>query len=295
MAGLVQHSSPVSVGQSLSLEHVFGHAEASLQKPSQQSWLCAVSHSLDCVHGLGHTSGARHRPETPGARCGSLGPLRSPAIDVQHAWPMAVSQSLDCWHCFGQSAAAVHTGWARSVQHLGAVRPQSLSLEQLLGQAPLGAHTLLVEAGLAWQQASPWSVWQSESWLQKRGQLCGCTQAFAPEPKSQHSSPCPAQSESALHDFGQLDLQSGLKLAVFPLLLLELVLLLQATTAASAVARKAETPHARSKVIDVLPGRPATPVSRSLPPRRSRFFTGRTRGIGARRRRTATGATGTPW
>ncbi len=47
MAGLVQHSSPLSVGQSLSLEHVFWQADASEQKPSQHSWFAAVLQSVD--------------------------------------------------------------------------------------------------------------------------------------------------------------------------------------------------------------------------------------------------------
>jgi hypothetical protein len=47
MAGLLQHSSPLVVGQSLSLEQVFWQADASLQKPSQHSWFAAVLQSVD--------------------------------------------------------------------------------------------------------------------------------------------------------------------------------------------------------------------------------------------------------
>jgi hypothetical protein len=47
IAGLLQHSSPLVVGQSLSLEQVFWHADASLQKPSQHSWFAAVLQSVD--------------------------------------------------------------------------------------------------------------------------------------------------------------------------------------------------------------------------------------------------------
>jgi hypothetical protein len=159
-----------------------------------------------------------------------------------------VLQSLDCAHWAGQAAVAVHTGCARSPQHLGVAPEQSLSLAQPCWQAVVGAHTRVVEPALAWQHDSPWSVAQSVSWLQKRGHAWGATQALLPEPKSQHSSPCPEQSESAPHPLGQLETQSAWNDVPVPLGPLEL-LPLHARTAARATARTARVPHTRSFIM----------------------------------------------
>ena len=128
---------------------------------------------------------------------------------MQHVWFELVSQSLDWAHCEGHAAVAVHTGVAKSVQHVGVAPEQSPSLEHVCGHAAAGAQTVCDDAGLAAQHASPFAVLQSLSLWQKRGQAEGFTHAFPSPPKSQQSCPVVVQSESALQLFGQLDAQTA--------------------------------------------------------------------------------------
>jgi hypothetical protein len=107
------------------------------------------------LHAFGQLCGGRHSPETFAPRGGSPGALIKPPRVVQHASPSCVLQSLDCAHWAGHAAVAVHTGCARSPQHLGVAPEQSLSLAQPCWQAVVGAHTRVVEPALAWQHDSP--------------------------------------------------------------------------------------------------------------------------------------------
>jgi hypothetical protein len=52
IAGLLQHSWPLSVGHSFDVVHSFAHEVE--QNPLQQSSPRVVSHSLDCPHAFGH-------------------------------------------------------------------------------------------------------------------------------------------------------------------------------------------------------------------------------------------------
>jgi hypothetical protein len=167
-----------------------------------------VSQSVDCLHALGQVAAGRQSPETFEAMCSGPDDAVTPPSVVQQASPSCVLQSVDCLHCDGHAAAAVQIGCAKSVQHFGVPPEQSLSAEQCCWQLAVGAHTLVVEEGLAAQQDSPWSVWQSVSWLQKRGHACGATHALLPEPKSQQSCPCSVQSESPPQLLGQLPRQT---------------------------------------------------------------------------------------
>ncbi len=199
------------------------------------------------------------------ARGGSPGALIKPLKLVQHASPSWVSQSLDWAHWVGHAAVAVHTAWARSPQHLGVAPEQSLSLEQPCWQAVVGAHTRVVDPALAWQHDSPMSVAQSVSWLQKRGHAWGVTQALLPDPKSQHSSPCPLQSESAPQLFGQLDTQSAWNDVPVPLGP-PVLLPLHARTAARATASATRVPHTRSFIMISIPLRRSSGKGRGYGP-----------------------------
>jgi hypothetical protein len=109
-AEFVQQSWPMSVGQSLSVEHVLTQLAASWQYPSQHSSFCSVLQSVDWAHAFGQvTPSAMQRPVTVDASRWSLSRAERP---VQHVSFWAVLQSVDCVHVWLHAAVAVQIGWA---------------------------------------------------------------------------------------------------------------------------------------------------------------------------------------
>lgn len=111
VTGLLQHSWPRSVGQSLSVMQVLSHDVE--HSPSQHSCPAPVLQSCDVTHVLGQLCAASHRPATLGDSAVEYC-LRYAlsAIAEQHVWPLVVSHCDDVLHCLGHDETAVQNGCA---------------------------------------------------------------------------------------------------------------------------------------------------------------------------------------